>query len=85
MEKERKEVSEPLIATGSDGFLQVYVSAVANPGCFWVQVGRNVIFCSRHKLSKTWSLFLKIQPSEVIWAFDFFNLTVLNGSVTCLL
>lgn len=38
VEKERKEVSEPLIATGSDGFLQVYVSAVADPGCFWVQV-----------------------------------------------
>lgn len=36
--EERKEVSEPLIATGSDGFLQVYVSAVADPGCFWVQV-----------------------------------------------
>lgn len=38
-EKERKEASEPLIATGSDGYLEVYVSAVADPGCFWVQVG----------------------------------------------
>lgn len=37
-EKERKEASEPLIATGSDGYLEVYVSAVADPGCFWVQV-----------------------------------------------
>lgn len=40
-------MSEPLIATGSDGFLQVYVSAVADPGCFWVQVGVVLFFTAK--------------------------------------
>lgn len=39
-EKEHKsEVSETLMATGSDGILKVFVSAVESPACFWVQVG----------------------------------------------
>ncbi|XP_069692009.1 tudor and KH domain-containing protein homolog [Periplaneta americana] len=37
-EQAKKHNTERLIATGKDGFLEVYVSAVEHPGRFWVQV-----------------------------------------------
>ena len=37
-EQVRRHNTESLLATGKDGFMEVYVSAVEHPGRFWVQV-----------------------------------------------
>jgi hypothetical protein len=37
-EQTKRHNTESLLDTGKDGFLEVYVSAVENPGRFWVQV-----------------------------------------------
>jgi hypothetical protein len=36
-EQMKRHNTESLLATGKDGFLEVYVSAVEHPGRFWVQ------------------------------------------------
>lgn len=36
-EQMKRHNTESLLATGKDGFLEVYASAVEHPGHFWVQ------------------------------------------------
>lgn len=37
-EKEPDYVQEELVATSADGYIEVYISSLENPGCFWVQL-----------------------------------------------